>query len=83
VPQAILVSDWLISRKSSPLKSIGTKFPFIGESGFRGEDFLEINLLPLVAMFAIITGSHIFILFLPRDGTLCQIFYLEQYRGVK
>jgi hypothetical protein len=28
-----------------------TKFPFIGESGFRGEDFLEINLLPVVAMF--------------------------------
>jgi hypothetical protein len=28
-PQAILVSDWLISKKSS--------------SGFRGEDFLEIN----------------------------------------
>jgi hypothetical protein len=27
-----------------------TKFPFIGESGFRG-DFLEINLLPMVAMF--------------------------------
>jgi hypothetical protein len=26
-----------------------TKFPFIGESGFRGEDFLEINLLPMVA----------------------------------
>jgi hypothetical protein len=29
-----------------------TKFPFIGESGFKGEDFLEINLLPVVAMFA-------------------------------
>jgi hypothetical protein len=26
----------------------------------------------------IITGSHIFILFLPRVGTLCRIFYQER-----
>jgi hypothetical protein len=32
-------------------RMLPTKFPFIGESGFRGEDFLEINLLPVVAMF--------------------------------
>ena len=31
----------------------------------------------------IITGSHIFILFLPRVGTLCRIFYRERQRGVK
>jgi hypothetical protein len=31
-------------------RMLPTKFPFIGESGFR-EDFLEINLLPVVAMF--------------------------------
>jgi hypothetical protein len=52
-PQAILVSDWLISKKSSPLKPLGqmnrnlvgsilgrlpTKFQFIWPSGFRGED---------------------------------------------
>jgi hypothetical protein len=32
VPHAILVSDWLISKKSSPLLNFN-----------RGEDFLEIN----------------------------------------
>jgi hypothetical protein len=32
-PQAILVSDWLISKTSSPLK------PLSQMSGFRGEDF--------------------------------------------
>jgi hypothetical protein len=42
-PQAILVSDWLISKKSSPLKPLPTKFRFIWQSGFRGDDFLEIN----------------------------------------
>jgi hypothetical protein len=51
-PQAILVSDWLIFFKSSPLKPLviedlpyilSTKFQFIRESGFRGEYFLEIN----------------------------------------
>jgi hypothetical protein len=60
-PQAILASDWLISKKSSPLKALGkmnrnlvgsilgrssifpTMFPFIWPSGFRGEEFLEIN----------------------------------------
>jgi len=26
----------------------------------------------------IITGSHIFILFLPRVGTLCRVFYPER-----
>jgi hypothetical protein len=31
---------------------LSTKVLFIGKSGFRGEDFLEINLLPVVAMFA-------------------------------
>jgi hypothetical protein len=58
-PQAILVSDWLISKISSLLKkdnsclnidiciqnaiiSIQT-FKNVRESGFRGEDFLEIN----------------------------------------
>jgi hypothetical protein len=39
----ILVSDWLISKKSSPLYMLPTKFWFIWPSGFRGEDFLEIN----------------------------------------
>jgi hypothetical protein len=39
-PQAILVSDWLISKKSSILP---TMFRFIWQSGFRGEDFLEID----------------------------------------
>jgi hypothetical protein len=71
-PQVILVSDWLISKNTSPLKPPGqmnqnlvgnilgrfsiniahlvpirlqtpTKFRFIWSSGFRGEDFLEIN----------------------------------------
>ena len=31
----------------------------------------------------IITGIHIFILFLPQVGTLCKIFYPEWQRGVK
>jgi hypothetical protein len=31
-------------------RMLPTKFLFIGERGFR-EDFLEINLLPVVAMF--------------------------------
>jgi hypothetical protein len=49
-PQTILVSDWLISKKSSPLKplclinrnlvgSIYTKFRIIWQSGFRGKYF--------------------------------------------
>jgi hypothetical protein len=43
-PQPILVSDWLISKKSSSLKPLGQmnqnfKFRFIWPSGFREEDF--------------------------------------------
>jgi hypothetical protein len=43
-PQTILVSDWFISKKSSPLKQLGqmnqnlVKFHFIWLRGFRGED---------------------------------------------
>jgi hypothetical protein len=37
-PQAILITDLSISQKSSPLKP-----RFIWRSGFRVEDFLEIN----------------------------------------
>jgi hypothetical protein len=53
-PQAILISDWLISKKYSPLKPLDqmkqaifiedlpwmlpTKFQFIWLRGFRGED---------------------------------------------
>jgi hypothetical protein len=35
VPQAILLSDWLISRKYSPLKSIGDDFLEINQSEIR------------------------------------------------
>jgi hypothetical protein len=47
----------LISKKSSPLPyMLSTKFQFIWENGFRGEDFLGINksekiMAPVVAMF--------------------------------
>jgi hypothetical protein len=40
--QAILVSDWLISKKSFPLNAHG-QFWFIWPCAFRGKDFLEIN----------------------------------------
>jgi hypothetical protein len=45
-PQAILVSDWLISKKSSPLKMLGQmNRNLVGSiyGRFRGKDFLEIN----------------------------------------
>jgi hypothetical protein len=70
LPQAILVSDWLISKISSPLKPLGLmnrnlvgsilgrssiKIAFIWPSDFRGNNFLEIN----QSETRIACGSHV------------------------
>jgi hypothetical protein len=48
LPQTILVSDWVISKKifsfvTALPNMLPTKFRFIWQSSFRGDDFLEIN----------------------------------------
>jgi hypothetical protein len=64
LPPAILVSDWLISKKSSPLKLPGQMNEnLVGSilSGFEGEDFKKSadqkQELPVVAMFVIGSGQ--------------------------
>jgi hypothetical protein len=66
-PQAILVSYWLISKKSSSLKplcqinqNMVARLRFIWQSGFRGEDLKKSanqkQEFPMVAMF--VNGSE-------------------------
>jgi hypothetical protein len=64
-PQAILVSDWSIS-KYLLLCNCLAKFRFIWQSGFREEDFLEINQSETRIAF----GGHV----CQRIGTKLAIF---------
>jgi hypothetical protein len=60
-PQAILVSDWLISKKSSPLKALGQMNrnlvgSILGRSSIQNANLIQIHMLPTKFYFIWLRG---------------------------